>query len=78
MRIRVRAYGIAGDIAGKAFEMDVDGVTVGDLRKALHVAYPALGNLASLLIAVNQSYVADDSNIKDTDEIVLIPPVSGG
>jgi molybdopterin converting factor small subunit len=31
-----------------------------------------------LFIAVNQNYAADDAALKETDEIVLIPPVSGG
>jgi molybdopterin converting factor small subunit len=31
-----------------------------------------------LLYAVNQSYVARDAVLQDADEVVFIPPVSGG
>lgn len=78
MRIRVKAYGIASDIAGRSFELQVDGDTVGDVRKALFSAYPAMGNLASLLIAVNEAYAGDNVRVDPGDEVVLIPPVSGG
>jgi len=78
MRIRIQAYGIASDIAGRTFELDVDGDKVGDVRKALFSAYPSMANLASLLIAVNEAYAGDDVSINPGDEVVLIPPVSGG
>ena len=32
----------------------------------------------SLRIAINQEYVKDDTELKDGDEVVLIPPVQGG
>ena len=31
-----------------------------------------------LRIAINQEYVKDDKELKDGDEVVLIPPVQGG
>jgi molybdopterin synthase sulfur carrier subunit len=40
--------------------------------------YPALEKLRSLFIAVNQQYAEDNQSINETDEIALIPPVSGG
>ena len=32
----------------------------------------------SLRVAVNQKYVKADTNLKDGDEVVFIPPVQGG
>ena len=78
MKVQVIAYGIARDIAAANFEIDVDGHTVGDLRAALARAYPALRDLASLMIAVNASYAGDEVSLGPSDEVVLIPPVSGG
>jgi molybdopterin converting factor small subunit len=40
--------------------------------------FPKLDKLNSLFIAVNQEYAADDKAILVSDEIALIPPVSGG
>lgn len=78
MKLRVYSYGIVRDIAGKSFDMEVPGKTVAALRKALIDTYPALANLPSLLVAVNQNYASDDQPIGPDDEVVLIPPVSGG
>ena len=78
MRIRIQAYGVARDIAGRSFELEIDGDKVSDVRKALFAAYPAMTKLASLLIAVNEAYAGDDETINNGDEVVLIPPVSGG
>lgn len=52
--------------------------TVGDLKGHLVEKYPALQDLSALAVAVNQMYAKDDDPIGETDEIALIPPVSGG
>ncbi len=52
--------------------------TVGHLRSYLLGKFPKLENLSSLAIAVNSTYAQDDIKIHDSDEIALIPPVSGG
>jgi molybdopterin synthase sulfur carrier subunit len=40
--------------------------------------YPNLKGLKSLLIAVNNEYAEDSVELLESDEIALIPPVSGG
>ncbi len=52
--------------------------TVGELKEYLGRTYPALCNLSSLAVAVNNSYAEDDKIIDNFDQIALIPPVSGG
>ncbi len=78
MKVRVFAYGIVRDIAGRSFDMEVPGETVGALRESLIKAYPSLANLPSLLVAVNEKYADDSQPIDPDDEVALIPPVSGG
>ncbi len=79
MKYKIKTFGIARDILGaKEVGLEVNGNQVADLRKHLSVHYPALNDLNSLLIAVNLSYAGDDTQLKESDEIVLIPPVSGG
>jgi molybdopterin synthase sulfur carrier subunit len=58
--------------------LDIQAATVGELREALMAQYPALQELRSLFIAVNQSYADDSQPLRPEDEIALIPPVSGG
>jgi molybdopterin synthase sulfur carrier subunit len=77
----VHLFGVTRDIVGKG-SMSVsaaEGIeTVGDLKGHLMERYPALRELSSLALAVNQSYARDNDPVHESDEIALIPPVSGG
>ena len=80
MNIEIIAFGIAKDILKSktvALEL-VERSTVADAKQKLVEAYPAFETLASLQLAVNAEYVADDHVLNQNDEVVLIPPVSGG
>jgi molybdopterin synthase sulfur carrier subunit len=75
----IKAFGVTKDIlGGKEMVVEVDGKTVAELRKHLTGRYPSLIGLRSLFIAVNSNYAEDDQQLSETDEIALIPPVSGG
>jgi len=80
MQITVLAFGIAKDIiSGSQLNLKVaDGQTVGELKTTLCQQFPAFEQLRSLKIAVNTDYRPDDFVLKENDEIVIIPPVSGG
>ena len=79
----VLLFGITRDIVGEgSLTLSGNGTsylrTVGDLKAHLMREYPDLGKLSSLAVAVNQSYAGDTDPIGNSDEIALIPPVSGG
>ena len=75
----IKAFGITKDILGARETVFVtQGRTVGSLRTALKQRYPSLLDIRSLMIAVNNTYAADDVALEESDEIALIPPVSGG
>jgi molybdopterin synthase sulfur carrier subunit len=79
MILKIKTFGISRDIlGGRVVELDMNGTSVGDLRKLLSLRYPQLDKLNSLFIAVNQEYAPDEKILTDADEIALIPPVSGG
>ncbi len=80
MEIEVVAFGIAKDIIkGKQVSISLsDNFTVGEARKKLSEQYPDFSKLTSLRFAVNADYVQDDYVLNPKDEVVLIPPVSGG
>jgi len=80
MNISILAFGIARDIVGQSeFDLLLGGIrTVGELKQELVVRYPDFAKLASLAIAVNGEYVSDEHLLKVSDEVVIIPPVSGG
>ncbi len=75
----VRAFGIAKEIMGaREVAIETDAVTAGDLRLFLEQQYPELGSLKSFFIAVNSQYADDGLALTASDEIAVIPPVSGG
>ena len=78
-KFKVRAFGITKEIlGGRENIVEVEGQTIADLRRELLQKYPALESLRSLMVAVNNVYAEDSAILADTDEIALIPPVSGG
>lgn len=78
-KYKVKAFGITKEIVGgKETVVEFEGQTVASLRGALEKQYPDLKGLRSLLIAVNSTYAEDPDPILESDEIALIPPVSGG
>jgi len=80
MNIEIIAFGIAKDILkSKSVSLELnDASTVETARKALIDRFPQFESLASLQLAVNAEYVQDDYVLQENDEVVLIPPVSGG
>ncbi|SHG11286.1 molybdopterin synthase sulfur carrier subunit [Fodinibius roseus] len=80
MRLNVKLYGITKEIVGQT-ELKYclsSSSDVSSLRKELKREYPELGRLTSLLVAVNGEYAPRDLVLNEQDEVVLIPPVSGG
>jgi len=81
MKVRVKFFAILRERvgAGEITKEIENGSTVAELWKALQQDYPKL-NVPGirLLYAVNQDYVSLDHALKEQDEIVFIPPVSGG
>ena len=78
-KYRLKAFGVAREIVGgREISVEVDGQTVAALRQQLLKNYPALTSLRSLMVAVNNEYADDSRQISQSDEIAIIPPVSGG
>ena len=80
MKVSIVAFGIAKDIM-KGTQQTIelpDAATVGVLKKELCRQFPELERLRSFAIAVNEEYQNDDFVIGESDEVVIIPPVSGG
>ena len=81
MKVRIKFFAILRERAGASeIAKDIaDGSTVADLWRALQQDYPKLAvSGIRLLYAVNQNYVTPDHELKESDEVVFIPPVSGG
>ncbi|WP_347219967.1 MoaD/ThiS family protein [Chryseobacterium sp.] len=80
MKLKILAFGITKDIFG-ASEKELEaeaGLNVRQLKEKLEKDFPQLIKLKSYFIAVNEEYAEDDQILVNTDEIAIIPPVSGG
>lgn len=73
--------GLADRIGASALSVPVKEfpISTGELKAIIRETYPQAGSLIDIsFAAVNQQYAAKDSLITETDEVALIPPVSGG
>jgi molybdopterin converting factor subunit 1 len=74
-------FAAAREMAG-ASEAVVDlpgGATLADLRSALADLHPRLAPLLGRsLVAINGQYADDACELQESDEVAVIPPVSGG
>ena len=79
-QIRLIAFGIAKDIVGareKEYQIS-EHTDIAKLKSDLVEEYPPFKQLVNFSIAVNEVYRADDFELNEGDEVVIIPPVSGG
>jgi molybdopterin synthase catalytic subunit len=79
MAVEVLYFAGARDAAGVARETVAAPASVGDLRRALAAARPALAPiLPRCRIAVDREFVDDAAPVPDGAEVAVVPPVSGG
>ena len=80
MQLEILLFGIAKDICGGS-KLMLDAPEMASaawLKTHLADRFPRLKSLVSWRLAVNENYVEDDFSLSENDEIVVIPPVSGG
>jgi len=81
MEIEILAFGVMREIFQNDFVYAnlPEQSTILNVRLWIEEKYPAVKRLGSYMIAVNKEYVRDDQlKIFASDEIAIIPPVSGG
>ena len=81
MRLTVRLFAGLRERAGReSLELEdlPDGLDVAGLKRELAARHPDLGSLADVRGVLGTRYVEDATTLGDGDELVLIPPVSGG
>jgi molybdopterin converting factor subunit 1 len=81
MTITVKLFAAARELAGAAeVELELpDRATIADAKHTLSTMFPQIAGLLSRsAIAINQDYAVDTDIIAPTDELAVIPPVSGG
>ena len=81
MKVRLLFFAVLRDIAGTDMrELAVDeGTTARDVWQSLRIEFAKLADYTQPpMIAVNESYAAPETILRDGDELAFIPPVAGG
>jgi len=81
MRVRVRLFAWLREAAGRreAELLLPEGATAEEAWRQLTAGHPALAaGRPGLLASVNRRYASFDTALAEGDEVVFIPPVSGG
>jgi molybdopterin converting factor subunit 1 len=81
MILRVRLFARARDLGGaETLSVEVPAeATVGELRQRLATVCPALAALLPrCAVAVNSDLAEDERMVAASDEVAILPPVSGG
>ena len=82
--ITIRLFGMTKSLAGNKGSLSIvlnNGRQVKDLVGLLDAGYPAIGELIhkkKVLVAVNQEMAHEETEIRDGDEVALLPPFAGG
>jgi molybdopterin converting factor small subunit len=90
--LKVKSYGVIREIIGKdqitlrlpredggESAATTTTTTVADLRRRIIELYPAISAKGIVMtIAINYKTAKDSLAINDSDEIALLPPISGG
>lgn len=81
IRIQVSFFALARQLAGQS-QIDLSlapPATIADVRRALLEQAPALASLLPhSMFAIGTDYAGDEAEVRDGDQLALIPPVSGG
>jgi molybdopterin converting factor subunit 1 len=80
MTITVLLFASYADALGRSqIELDLgSGATVGDVVDRVRGLGDAMRLPASPMVAVNEQYSSRDQQLREGDEVALIPPVAGG
>ncbi len=82
--ITIKLFGLLKTLAHNQGDLSValnGGHRVKDLVAVLHGQYPQIGELIhkrKVLVSVNQEIAHEETEIKDGDEVALLPPFAGG
>ena len=80
--VTIQLFGMTKMLAGNQGTLSLslhDGKRVKDLVSVIDAAYPKIGELLQkVLVSVNQEIAHEDLEVKDGDEIALLPPFAGG
>ena len=81
MKVRLLFFAVLRDITGtSSADLEIpEGTRAADVWQRLCLDYQRLaGYTQPPMTAINESYAAPDTVLRDGDELAFIPPVAGG
>ncbi len=80
MKIKTLFFGITTDLVNASeLQIEVDeNASIANFKSILKNNYPTLEKIDSYAIAVNEEYADNETVLKESDVVAVIPPVSGG
>lgn len=81
LKVKLKFFALFRELAGlREIDKDVKkGSRVDDLLQELLEEYPALKKYKDeILVSVNKNYASEDTELKEGDEVAILPPVGGG
>ena len=82
--VTIKLFGMTKSLAGNQDSLALElanGRRVKDLVELLDAGYPMIGELIhkkKVLVSVNQEIAHEETEIRDGDEVALLPPFAGG
>jgi molybdopterin synthase catalytic subunit len=82
--VTVRLFGMTKSLAGNQAALSLalaNGQRVKDLVELVNQGYPMIGELLhkkKILVSVNQEIAHEETEVREGDEIALLPPFAGG
>jgi molybdopterin converting factor small subunit len=82
--VTIRLFGMTKMLAGNRSDLSVSlngAQQVKDLVAALDASHPEIAELIQkkkVLVSVNQEIAREDTPVRDSDDVALLPPFAGG
>jgi molybdopterin synthase sulfur carrier subunit len=77
MQVRVLFFGVLSEVVGTDCRFYKDVRTMSDLIHRINDDYPRIGHY-SYRISLNSVIIDGEMDLKDLDEVALLPPFAGG
>ena len=77
MKIKVLYFGVLAEVAHKSFGVYENVVSFDDLKLRLFDETPELQNY-NFRFSLNNKFVSGSPELKENDEVALLPPFAGG
>lgn len=77
MEVRVLFFGVLAEVTGTSLKHYSEVKTVGDLKLRIYDDFPEVIHY-NFRTSLNNEIISNDPNLKDGDEIALMPPFAGG